>query len=88
MNRRDLLKKAAVQNLLFCVRLLALLVLGAEAVARGQSGPIVNTQYGPVLGNDRGAWNEWLGIPFAAPPGRFPLAVGCEWSYCCSSSRG
>ena len=53
------------------------LLLGVAAVASSQSGPIVNTQYGPVLGSDRGAWNEWLGIPFAAPPGQ------CLSQHCC-----
>ena len=59
------------------------LLLGVAAVASSQSGPIVNTQYGPVLGSDRGAWNEWLGIPFAAPPGQCLFTHDVGWSQCC-----
>ena len=32
---------------------------------------VVDTQYGPVLGQTAGAVDQWLGSPFAAPPGWF-----------------
>ena len=43
------------------------LVCLAPLAARAQS-PVVPTQYGPVQGTTVGAVNEWLGIPYAAPP--------------------
>src|SRR5215469_867409 len=41
--------------------------LGGPAAARA-SGPVVGTTNGPVRGLANGAVNEFLGIPYAAPP--------------------
>ena len=47
--------------------LVAALLLGAATAV------IVDTQYGPVQGFTRDDVNIWLGIPYAAPPGKRPL---------------
>ena len=47
--------------------LLVALLLGVA------SAVIVDTQYGPVQGFTRDDVNIWLGIPYAAPPGKRPL---------------
>ena len=30
--------------------------------------PIVNTQYGPIIGNNNSGILEFLGVPYAKPP--------------------
>ncbi len=49
------------------LHLAALALSLAPLAARAQS-PVVATQYGAVQGTTVGAVNEWLGIPYAAPP--------------------
>ncbi len=49
------------------IHLAALALCLAPLTARAQS-PVVNTQYGPVQGTTVGSVDEWLGIPYAAPP--------------------
>lgn len=49
-------------------RIAALCVFAALATQAHAQAPVATTQYGPVQGARVGAVNEWLGIPYAAPP--------------------
>ena len=52
-------------------RMLAgLALLLTLAVSHAQQYVTIDTQYGPVMGNVRPTVEEWLGVPFAQPPGR------------------
>ncbi len=47
---------------------MAALALCLSPLAAQAQSPVVSTQYGAVQGTTVGAVNEWLGIPYAAPP--------------------
>ena len=48
---------------------LLLLLLAAVAALSCAQHVTVNTKFGPVLGNAHATVDEWLGIPYASPPG-------------------
>jgi hypothetical protein len=47
-----------------------LLLLLAVFSASSLGAPVVQTSSGPVLGRTVGLVDEWLGVPYAAPPGK------------------
>jgi para-nitrobenzyl esterase len=66
-------RRAWTLGLLFCSlitvgTLSALAIAGSEDEAASDSGPLVQTAEGPIVGFKKNGVYEFLGIPYAAPP--------------------
>ena len=56
-------------------RMMLAVVAVVVAVAVASQHVTVNTKYGPVVGNVHATVDEWLGVPYAAPPGLWSSQV-------------